>query len=434
MTVYRSRARRSHGPRLDDPTLVQFVLLSMLLHILAIVLFGATGKGGAGRGEGLPETLDVTLRPIAPESRTLRPAPREAVPPAIPSAGRGAERTERRVAPSSLPERFELTAPPETTPSAQEPFLRPSPGVPENIERASRPAAPEPRIEAIPERLEPVAPTMIQRELAQPIEAPRALPPIAPSVPLDRIVPPAVERPLAKPLQLPRQAVPVAPAATIKRLAPPAGERELTPPIEALPERPLAPEAPIERMVSPAVEHELAPPVVVPARPLLSSPAAPLEHVQPPPSKRELASPTELPPASLPSRAAPQPAPPPPRPSASLPNAGPTAAPTPAPESLPAPRLGAPRPEEDIFKPRGQAPGLDLEAAKKRAVREIAGEGSGSPGVLPFPLPIPDTKTKEAKAMEKAIKPDCRTAYSGMGLLAVPVLIAATITDEGCRW
>jgi hypothetical protein len=98
------------------------------------------------------------------------------------------------------------------------------------------------------------------------------------------------------------------------------------------------------------------------------------------------------------------------------------------------------RPEsEDIFKPRHDAPAesprIDLETAKKRAVREMAGEGSGSPGVLPFPLPIPERKTKEANAMEKAIKPDCRTAYAGMGLLAVPALVAATVTDSaGCRW
>ena len=67
-------------------------------------------------------------------------------------------------------------------------------------------------------------------------------------------------------------------------------------------------------------------------------------------------------------------------------------------------------------------------------MREIAREGSGSTGVLPFPLPVPEKKSKEATAMEKAIKPDCRTAYAGLGLLAVPALAAAAITGEGCRW
>jgi hypothetical protein len=38
--------------------------------------------------------------------------------------------------------------------------------------------------------------------------------------------------------------------------------------------------------------------------------------------------------------------------------------------------------------------------------------------------------------MEKEIKvkPDCRNAYAGMGLLAVPALVASTIGDGGCRW
>jgi len=37
--------------------------------------------------------------------------------------------------------------------------------------------------------------------------------------------------------------------------------------------------------------------------------------------------------------------------------------------------------------------------------------------------------------MEKAAKPDCRTAYAGMGLLAVPALVAAAVSDDaGCRW
>ena len=404
VTVRRTPTRRSHGLRLDEPTLVQFVLLSMLLHILAIVLFGATAKGGAGRGEGLPETLDVTLRPSATESRALRLPPREEASPAVPLSGRPAERPPRP-APGSAsvsiqPQHFELIAPPAMAPSMPEPFLRPD--VPQEIERDLSPAGPpKPQIEATPERLEPVAPETLQPRLEQPIEEPRALQPNAPSVPLERLTAP-VERSLEKPLELPREALPV------------------------------APQAPIERTAAPAIEGDLAPSVEVPARPLPSSPTAPLEPVEPP-STRELAPPAELPPVRIPSPGAPEQTVTQPASSAQRPSvSAPSAAPAPTPESVPASRLGAPHPDEDIFRPR--EPGLDLEAAKKRAVREMAREGSGTPGVLPFPLPIPETKTKEAKAMEKAIKPDCRTAYSGMGLLAVPVLLAATITDEGCRW
>ena len=128
---------------------------------------------------------------------------------------------------------------------------------------------------------------------------------------------------------------------------------------------------------------------------------------------------------------------------AAPPAIAPQLAPT-RPSIAPALRQGVPDAEEDIFKPRrdgvtpstepGATPRIDLDAAKKRAVRDLAHEGSGSRGVLPFPLPVPPPEKKSKDGMEKAIKPDCRTAYAGLGLLAVPALVAAAITDEGCRW
>jgi hypothetical protein len=165
--------------------------------------------------------------------------------------------------------------------------------------------------------------------------------------------------------------------------------------------------------------------------------------VLPPASEHELARPAQPPSSRAPSPAASErePAPAPASPSLQSAPATPSPAPPggvpePAPDVLPLSRPGV-EPDEDIFKPRreGETPRIDLDAAKKRAVREMAREGSGAPGVLAFPLPIPEQqKTKEAKAMEKAIKPDCRTAYAGMGLLAVPALVASAITDEGCKW
>jgi hypothetical protein len=174
-----------------------------------------------------------------------------------------------------------------------------------------------------------------------------------------------------------------------------------------------------------------------------AAPAAPLERVRPAATDRQLAPPTEVavpaaPAPVVPHGAAPATSSPP-----STPGAPASAAPAApersilAPGSLPPGGYGTPGPDQDIFKPRrdtGETPRIDLDAAKKRAAREIVHEGSGSPAVLPFPLPVPERKTKEAKAMEKAIKADCRTAYAGMGLLAVPALVASAITDEGCRW
>ena len=41
---------------------MRFVLLSMLLHATIVILFGTSHGGGAGRGEGVLDVLDVTLR------------------------------------------------------------------------------------------------------------------------------------------------------------------------------------------------------------------------------------------------------------------------------------------------------------------------------------------------------------------------------------
>jgi len=105
-------------------------------------------------------------------------------------------------------------------------------------------------------------------------------------------------------------------------------------------------------------------------------------------------------------------------------------------------RFGAPDAGDEIFKPRANVeqnttPRLDLEATRQRA-REIASDGSAYRGIAPvIPAPAPiDRKSKLAEAIDKAQKPDCRTAYADMGLLAVVPLVASTIADGngGCRW
>jgi hypothetical protein len=104
-------------------------------------------------------------------------------------------------------------------------------------------------------------------------------------------------------------------------------------------------------------------------------------------------------------------------------------------------RFGAPEPDQDMFKPKvdvappaepGAAPRLDLDDAKKRAARAVVREGSR--GLLSIIPPPPERDSKEARALEKAAKPDCRTAYANMGLLAAVPLVASAIGDSGCRW
>ena len=64
----------------------------------------------------------------------------------------------------------------------------------------------------------------------------------------------------------------------------------------------------------------------------------------------------------------------------------------------------------------------------------ITREGSGSSGVLNFVPPPPERKNSLADGIAKAAKPDCRTAYADMGLLAVVPLVASTVGNGGCRW
>jgi hypothetical protein len=65
----------------------------------------------------------------------------------------------------------------------------------------------------------------------------------------------------------------------------------------------------------------------------------------------------------------------------------------------------------------------------------MAREGSGNRAPLPFPMPAPpEQKSKEALALEKALKPLCKDAYKGMGLLAVVPLVANEFGEGNCRW
>ena len=71
-----------------EPSLLQFVLLSMLLHMLVILLFGTTIRQRAAR-DGMLGSLDVTLRQLSPSADQIHSG-----------AGRRHERAGRGTAPS----------------------------------------------------------------------------------------------------------------------------------------------------------------------------------------------------------------------------------------------------------------------------------------------------------------------------------------------
>jgi hypothetical protein len=77
------------------------------------------------------------------------------------------------------------------------------------------------------------------------------------------------------------------------------------------------------------------------------------------------------------------------------------------------------------------APRLNLELARPRG-GEISRQGPGGMlQLLPHP---PDVKSKLARDIEKAARPDCRTAYAGLGLLAVVPLAVDAARSKGCGW
>ena len=81
------------------------------------------------------------------------------------------------------------------------------------------------------------------------------------------------------------------------------------------------------------------------------------------------------------------------------------------------------------------SPKLDLDALRNRA-RAIASEGSAPRTLFSFPLKPPVVvKKKEQEIFDKALKrPDCRDAYSALGLAAVIPLVRDAVTEKGCKW
>jgi hypothetical protein len=419
VTVRRNAARpRYRAAVVDQPPLVQFVVLSMVLHVLLIVLFG-NPTGGARRNEGWFGPLDVTLGTQSPE-----PSSEFRLAPGLETTSPGAALLPRPGAtrPAEAPQRTLERGP--TLPAPANALRSLSPSAPEEVDKPLAPAA------VSPATVEPVAPPPQPRELTQPAELPPRAVPALPAAPIEKSVAPSGEPQFAPPVELPPRALPAAPAAPLEPTAAPPIERQLAPAAELPPrEIPAAPAAPLERLAPAPLEREVVPPVELPARAAPTVPAAPIERLAPAKIAPEIAPPVAVP--------VPRAEPP------ALPSSPTALPPTPA-AAGPAPRApNLPSPEEELFRsrreggtPAPEAPRIDLDAARKKAAREIVSEGAGSRGVFTIPGPPPvERKSKEAAALEKALKPDCRTAYANMGLLAVPVLVASAVAADGsCRW
>ena len=511
-TSPRSPGRRKSPARVEQPSLFEFLILSMLLHLLVIVLFGNPGGSSLRRDEESWNPLDIRLRQPnsepgtgfrrAPGAETTAPGsallPRTGAAPSTPSTTPGTQQPSAAPAPpepqAERPEAFPEAppaAPPEkeATPRAPSPPREAKPGLnleaPQEIDRSF----------AVEPPLRRLAPPTLESPLTTPAELAPHEAPISPAVPLGRITPALTQRELAPPLELIPREAPVTPAAPVERMVAPRFEPEIAAPAELTPRELPSPAAPIER-IAPRAERRLAPPAEMAPNELPVAPSAPpIERIAPQKTETELVQPAELQPAQIPTlpgapieriapataaplerfappaelrapartggEGAPAQRPSPkseretapaarPAPGESLPQVQ-RGAPSGAPETTsPAPpperfHFGSPTPEEELFKPRGNVmpaldePGLppyiDLEGARREAAREVLREGAGSRGILALPVPPPpEYKSREARAMEKAIKPDCRTEYAALGLFAVPALLISALADTGCRW
>jgi len=378
------------------PPLGQFIVLSILLHMLAILIFGAP-RGGSREGHALFGSLDVVIADSWREPRA-RPGP-------------GRDLAEPRGTP--LPPLVAPRAAPEIAPRAA-PGIPPAPAAPPKLLPAPEAAAPP--AETAPEALSPVAVPPLLDRIAVP-DRPR-------EIPRFEVPPPAPAR---------IEVVPPIPTTTLPPITAPRVERQLAEPpkIEAPAPPPVLPRIeapPIDRVQAPRVERQLVQP------PKLEAPALEAPKVEAPK--------VEAPKVEAPKVEAPRAAPPAAEPSTPRAPSSEAARPLPIPREAPiesrppesSPFRRPPAGESQDYDPTAAAPALDADAMRRRA-GELARQGTGNRALLAIPMPpVEKPKTTLESAIEKARKPDCRTAYQGLGLLAAVPLIANEFGEGTCRW
>nr|AGU11990.1 hypothetical protein [uncultured organism] len=79
------------------------------------------------------------------------------------------------------------------------------------------------------------------------------------------------------------------------------------------------------------------------------------------------------------------------------------------------------------------APSFDMAEARSTA-RLIAKHRKD--GLVAFPKPEPPLQRDDrlGRAIERARRADCKTAYAGLSLLAIIPLVKDTVTGTGCKW
>jgi hypothetical protein len=470
------------GPPRERVEVGKFVILSMLLHVLLIVLFGDSTGGGASRASqmlgGFSASLQARVTNNAPASPSIKSTSASGAN-ANPSAAQPVQpaRIEplKPSAPSSLPaensEATKAVEPPSqsATETPTPPLVPDKITVPDALPTLSKPVvkpvtefvippsevAPKANVEVKPaaEALPPIDP-LPPLPRAQPLTVPKPIElNAAPSVSREfaPYVPPTIAAPISSPT-LPPSITPISPAAPIApmvlppvtpldlpTIAAPKMEREFAAPANIEVREPLVVPPPIANIApttAPKTEREFVPyvaPTVVPTA--TPAPVATPAVTSAPPSTtnptttpaQSAATPTTAPSSTVPS-------------TTNAPSV--ERAPAAATPGSPAPSKST----DDTFGPRrdglstpAPAKSLDLDAVRKSAREgssEPRNERSGPRTLLPFPTaPKPPVKSDITKIFDKALKrPDCKEAYSDMGLAAVIPLVRDAIKQDGCKW
>lgn len=470
--------RRRYKPHLlTKPSMRQFVILSILCHILAVLLLGdASGERGGAATFGSfvarlsPSSVQSTNKTspsganqnvinAVSESRAARTARAQegvAAPEAV-TAAPDPEATTPSVAATQPPPQEAVSAPPKVavtpieplpllsveTPTAPATFVVPLLATPPTstiIEPAAvQPLTPTLAIEpiALPRSVEPlVAPIAAPRITLESLDTkpvvtvepklrvePITLPP-SPTMlvaPILSTPAPAIEPSTVQPLAL---KIPDAPAALPTQVEP---LRTLEPVIPPLPTPALA------RDVKPI---DVSPQVFTPAAPIAATPSTAQVPSVPTPASVQAAPATATAPA-------PAPAPTPTPATIQAPAASAPSAPVVAREATALPSAaglpgvpGTPSAQAPLPGSAGAPlPKLDIDSLRSRA-QQIASPGTGPRTLLPFPTAPPDpAKNNMERIFDKALKrPDCREAYRDMGLAAVLPLVRDALKDGGCKW
>jgi hypothetical protein len=442
------------GEPRDHVEVGKFVILSMLLHVLFVVLFGDSSGGDPSRASQMLGGFSASL-----QARVTNNAP--AAPSIQSSAASGANSNPRTASPLTIEPLKPSAAPTESSDTAKavEQAVPPPVVPPQTVpEKVSVPDALPTISKSV---VKPVSEFVVAPAEPTPKAAVETVPPVDPQPPLPRAQPLTVPKPIelnASP-SVSREFAPYVPPILPPTLPPSIAPISPAAPIAPLAMPPVTPLA-LPTIAAPKIEREFAAPANIEVRePLVVPP--PISTIAPTTeskTEREFApyvppnvAPSVTPsPAAAPSTTSSPPATTTPaeRNLTSAPSSSaPSTTTAPANERTPAATPGSPTPSkstDDIFGPRrdagpsataAPAKSLDLDAAR-RSAREGANTGTGPRTLLPFPTaPKPVPKSDMTKIFDKALKrPDCKDAYAEMGLAAVIPLVRDAIKQEGCKW